>query len=130
MIAERLRALRISHGLTQRDLAGQLNLTRGAVGAYEQGRRTPSLDILLKLAEYYQTSSDYILGLSDEPEPPPALDLRGREILSCYLSHDEQGRALIYNQHLFLEELLRYGEHSTLPGPPAFPAPSPSENRK
>ena len=109
MIAERLTALRIARHLTQQDAARDLNLTRSAVSAYENGRRTPSLDILLLLAKYYRTTTDYILGITDDPEQPPALDDRSREILSCYLANDEKGRSILYSQNLLLRDLLQHG---------------------
>ena len=112
MIPERLTALRTARHLTQREVARDLNLSRAALSAYENGRRTPSYDILMLLAAYYRTTTDYILGVREDPEQPPDLDERSREILSCYLSNDEKGRSIIYNQNLLIRDLLRYStEH-------------------
>ncbi len=70
----RLRALREDHDLTQQTLADYLHIRQNTYSQYENGQRQPPLDILIKLAVYFDTSTDYILGLTDEPHPYP----RGR----------------------------------------------------
>lgn len=49
-------------GLTQFELAELLCISRGAYAKYETGRNTPPTEIVLKLAEFYDCSTDYILG--------------------------------------------------------------------
>lgn len=61
MIGIRLKNLREEINLTQKKLSELLELTPGAVGLYEQGRRTPDCDTLCKLANFYNVSVDYIL---------------------------------------------------------------------
>jgi len=61
MIGLRLRNLREEINLTQKELSQLLKLTPGAVGLYEQGRRTPDCSTLCKLANFYNVSVDYIL---------------------------------------------------------------------
>lgn len=127
---DRLCALRLQRGLTQQHVANELHLSRAAISAYENGRRIPTVDILILLADYYQTSTDYLLGISSERERPPALDQRGREILKNYLLSDEHCRSLLYSQTLLTQELLHYQTEPMPPEPPLSPVPSPSENRK
>lgn len=62
---EKLRELRIEKGLTQQQLADKLGLGNGAVSAYEQGTKYPSLSVLREICRIFQVSSDYLLGLSD-----------------------------------------------------------------
>ena len=46
----------------QKDLAKYLNITTSAYGYYEQGKRNPDIEILRKLADYFDVSTDYLLG--------------------------------------------------------------------
>ena len=63
---KRVRELREDHDLTQRQVAAILGLTQPQYFRYEQGFRDLPTDILIKLADLYQTSTDYILGRSNE----------------------------------------------------------------
>lgn len=61
----RIRTLRESSDLYQRNLADYLGCTQQTYSRYETGELEPSLIILEKLARFYDTSIDYIMGLSD-----------------------------------------------------------------
>lgn len=65
----RVRDLREDHDLTQREIAKILGLAQPQYFRYEQGYRDLPTDILIRLAKLYQTSTDYILGLTDDPRP-------------------------------------------------------------
>lgn len=65
VLGDRLRQLREEKGLLQRELAESLNLSRVAITQYEQGRRVPEVDILVKLADFFMVSVDYLLGRTD-----------------------------------------------------------------
>lgn len=62
---KRIRELREDHDLTQRDIAKKLNMPQPQYWRYEQGYRDIPSDVLIRLAEEYHTTTDYILGLSD-----------------------------------------------------------------
>lgn len=66
---ERIRNLRIDKGLTQQQVASYLNVKQNTYSQYEIGVLHYPLDIVIKLAEYYGTSVDYLVGLTDNPEP-------------------------------------------------------------
>jgi len=58
---EKLRALRQRHGMTMRDLADRLNLgTHGYIGDLESGRRQPSLELALQIAELFGVTVDQL----------------------------------------------------------------------
>lgn len=63
---DKLRALRKERGLTQQQLADKMELVKASISAYEQNTKYPSLDVLIKLCTFFQVSSDYMLGLSDD----------------------------------------------------------------
>ncbi|WP_244832988.1 helix-turn-helix transcriptional regulator [Clostridium sp. BJN0001] len=64
-LKDRLKDLRLEHSLLQKDIAKILNITTSAYGYYEQGKRIPDSETIKILSNYYNVSSDYILGLSD-----------------------------------------------------------------
>ncbi len=66
----RIRELREDHDLTQAELARQLGMKQPQYFRYEQGYRDLPTDILIQLADLYHTSTDYILGRTDNPSPP------------------------------------------------------------
>ena len=68
---ERLRGLREDKDLLQKDVAKMLNVTQVAYSCYEIGRRQIPVEALIKLASFYNTSVDYLLGLTDERKPYP-----------------------------------------------------------
>ncbi len=62
----RLRELRLEKGLRLKDVAEAMGVTLRTISNYEAGIREPSLDMLIKLCKFFEVSSDYLLGLSDE----------------------------------------------------------------
>ncbi|MDO4564225.1 MAG: helix-turn-helix transcriptional regulator [Clostridia bacterium] len=67
----RIRDLREDHDLSQRQIAALLGITQAQYNRYEQGHRDLPTRILIQLAELFNTSIDYLLGLTDEPTPYP-----------------------------------------------------------
>lgn len=65
--SERLVELRKSRGLTQKQLAADLQLSELAIQHYEAQRRKPAFDVLLSVADYFNVSLDYLVGRSDDP---------------------------------------------------------------
>lgn len=66
---QRIEDLRIDHDLTQNDIAKILSCQREVYRRYEKGSRQIPVDYLIKLANYYGCSTDYILGLTDRKTP-------------------------------------------------------------
>lgn len=64
-LGERIRELRTAAGHTQDDLAALLDKHRQVVSYYENGTRTPNLNELITIAKEYNTTTDYLLGLSN-----------------------------------------------------------------
>lgn len=102
----RLKELRENAGWSQSDIATRLGIATSTIGMYEQGRRTPSPKILVKMSKIFNVSVEYILG-----ESPKGVLLSGEKV-SDYesfelpedyvatemykkLSSDEEGRKLL-----------------------------------
>lgn len=64
----RIRDLREDRDLTQKQIAKAFNCSQQAYSNYELGQRDIPTDILIKLALFYNVSTDYILGISDNPK--------------------------------------------------------------
>lgn len=64
----RLRELRLSRGLSQKQLAMEINSAERTIQSYELNARTPSIEICITLANYFDVSLDYLVGLSDNPK--------------------------------------------------------------
>jgi transcriptional regulator with XRE-family HTH domain len=80
-----LSELREDRGLTQRELSKILHTSNSSISAYEIGQRIPSIDILIKLAEFFDVTTDYLLGISPSPLSPSVLSdelIRGTTIAS------------------------------------------------
>ncbi len=63
---ERLRALRLDSNLTQQELAKKLNSTNKSIWNYENGIAIPPSDVLIAYADFFNVSTDYLLGRTDD----------------------------------------------------------------
>ena len=68
--ADRLKKLRKEAGLIQADVSTQLNIRRETYTKYEIGQITPPSDMIIALAKIFDTTSDYLLGITDDPKSP------------------------------------------------------------
>ena len=76
MLGIRIAILRISKGWSQAELARRIGVSTSAVGMYEQGRREPSLGLLVRLAQELGVTTDYLLmGETPASDPPAAPEL-------------------------------------------------------
>ena len=71
MNIERLKEIREDKDLLQKDIAKILDITQVQYSQYETGVRVIPIYHLIKLASFYNTSVDYLLGLTDERKPYP-----------------------------------------------------------
>ncbi len=63
----RIRELREQRGYSQRELAERLEMLQPQYFRYERGQRDIPTEVLIRLADMYQVSVDYLLGLTDNP---------------------------------------------------------------
>lgn len=69
LFGERLRELRTDRNIRQEEIAQHLGITRQAYGKYESDERQPSYNILVKIADYFNVSLDYLLGRTNIKTP-------------------------------------------------------------
>lgn len=103
MNGERLKHMRIAKGLSQKDVAKLLGIDRTTYLKYENGSSNPNLARLMQLANYFNTTPDYLLSeavaASENSEPiitvKPAVRNNGEKLLSLYHSLDYQSKKLL-----------------------------------
>ena len=67
ILGERLKQLRESRGMTQTELAQLLGLQQTSIFRYESGNTNPTAEVLLKIADTFDVSLDYLFGRTDHP---------------------------------------------------------------
>ena len=103
MIAQKIAVLRKQRGLTQADMAKHLKISRQAYSFYEQGKHEMDYKSLCKIADFFQVTTDYLLGrydskpflLDDDEEIDlikkyRTLDERGKRSVGVLLEHERQ----------------------------------------
>ena len=81
----RLKKLREEQGLSQEGLGLRLNVSQSTVSAYEVGERTPDLETLIAIAQFFGVSLDYLVGLSDMKQQLRQSDLTTSELAHLYM---------------------------------------------
>lgn len=79
MRGERLKELRVSRGYSRQRLAELLDISEASIPRYENGTNVPSTDVVLKIATLFNVSTDYLLGLTDDPLGHSSQDLSSIE---------------------------------------------------
>lgn len=67
-LSQRLLELRTEHALSQAQIAGEVGVVVRAYQRYEYGKREPQLAVLIRMADFYGVSLDYLVGRSDVRE--------------------------------------------------------------
>lgn len=64
-LAERIKELRIEKGVTQKQIANEIGIAQSAYYYYESGKQEPTASVIVKLADYFNVCTDYLLGRKD-----------------------------------------------------------------
>ena len=122
MLGNRIISLRKEQNLTQHELAIKLGISRSALSLYEIEKREPDTETIFKIAQFFNVSTDYLLGVTDERHPSAEYEWRYRPIqnrlgtiLSKYreqnnLSNKDFAAKLDISEELELD--IEYGKHS------------------
>ena len=111
MNGERLKRMRIAKGLSQKDVAKLLDIDRTTYLKYENGSSNPNLARLIQLANYFNTTPDYLLSeavtASENAESiitvKPAVKNDCEKLISLYHSLDDQSKKLLMSVAYLLE---------------------------
>ncbi|UYO62829.1 helix-turn-helix domain-containing protein [Acetobacterium wieringae] len=109
MFGKRLKQLRESREITQQELADILNVSVGTIGMYEIDKRLPNNKNREKIAKYFNVSSDYLLGNTDDPLPVRDVDQDLHDEhdynkeLDAFLNDDEMS-SMFYDYKNWTEE--------------------------
>lgn len=103
-----LKALRKARGLSQLELASELGLAQSQVQSYETGAYQPDIQTLVQMADFFETSIDYLVGHTDirrkiEPVEEYALNAGEQELIAAYRALKGRQRELLA---LFLQALI------------------------
>lgn len=94
-----LKLLREKMHITQVRLSVAIEVAQETISAYEAGKALPSAEILIKIAKFLNTSTDYLLGLTDNYLPATSIKSNEYdELLSIYSRLDKEGK----------EDLIKY----------------------
>ena len=72
MFKVRLKKLRKEYGISQYKLAADIHSAQSTIAGWESGAREPDFEMAKKIADYFEVSTDYLLGNTDDPTPPDA----------------------------------------------------------
>ncbi len=92
---ERMKAIQTDSDIKVRALSKILNVQEHNLGSYLNGRRTMPYDVLVSFAQYYHVTTDYILGLTDDPAPPYPVSAGERKMLEVFRTLNREQKELI-----------------------------------
>ncbi len=101
MFDNRLKLLREARGFTQNEIASKVGISQRAYANYERDEREPSAEILLRIAHFFDVSTDYLLGCSVRSDVSAAENV----MVKKYRTLDEHGRKMV--EFTLHEEYLR-----------------------
>lgn len=102
LFQKRLKELRSEMGCTQEDMANKLNISKSAYGYYEQGKTTPDSSSISMLADFFNVSTDYLLGRTNIRNHPETFAAHTDEDMS------DEAKAELENFKEFLK--MKYGK--------------------
>lgn len=74
-LKDRLRAVREDHQILQKDLAEEFHVNQSTISKYELGDREPTVEYVIQFCKYFNVSTDFLLGLSDDYRPPVSISI-------------------------------------------------------
>lgn len=122
IFSERLTELRQQHNETSRDLARALDVSFSAISNYQLGKRTPDIVFLQKVAQHFNVTTDYLLGLSDvkstEQDMKTVCELTGLSEEAIYSLYEmtKSGNRALYSSYIlpFLNYIIEKYDISNL----------------
>lgn len=101
----RLENLIQEKNVSQKQLAIDMHVSKSTINGYITGYREPDFEMLVRLATYLDSSTDYLLGLSDEKRPAPStLNAEEAELIRLYRNLIPKHKNLVKGQVKFFHE--------------------------
>ena len=101
---ERIKEWITDHDLKQKALAKELDITDSVISNYLTGRSQVSIEMLVKMAEHFGVSVDYLAGVTDDPELPVSLSKTERHLVDSFRTLNPQQKELIIQNIRFMRE--------------------------
>ncbi|MCI9310280.1 MAG: helix-turn-helix transcriptional regulator [Lawsonibacter sp.] len=101
---DRLREWISDHDLKQKKLAGELDITESVISNYMTGRSQMPIEMLVKMADHFGVSVDYLAGVSDNPEPPVRLSTTEQQLVQAFRTLTPLQKELILQNVQFMQE--------------------------
>lgn len=92
------------HDIKQKALAKEFHITESMMSHYMTGRNEITVDLLVKFAKKYGLSVDYLVGLSDNPRPSPALSPTEEKLVLDFRTLTRDQKALILGNVAIMRE--------------------------
>ena len=103
-ISERIHNIIDDRDMKQRTLADRLDIPYSTLSGYMTGSNRFPLDIIVKIANELNVTTDYLLGLVEEPERPLKLSLSEQKMVAAYRTLSRDQRELIAQNILFMQK--------------------------
>ena len=107
LIGKRIKDLRKKRKLTQAELSDSINIGQSTLANFENGKRTIPVDIVIQLAQFFNVSADYLLGLSNSPDAEivhgEQLSSEEKEIVDVYRNLNADGKRILLGKALDLK---------------------------
>lgn len=115
--AKTLKRLRERYKETQTTLGEKLKLSKSTISMYENGNRTPDFDTLMRIANYFNVTSDYLIGRepskSERQTISPSLEDSEYRLIDLYRSFNQEGREKLLEYANDLDKTSLYKKHYT-----------------
>ena len=95
MFSQKLKELRIRDNLSQAKFAREIGFSQSAIASWENETREPGINALIKIAQYFNTSVDYLIGFpikTKQTEQPAPLPQDEQDLLDIYRKLDTQNK--------------------------------------
>ena len=108
MIGDKIKELRKKSKITQAELSDSINIGQSTLANFENGKRTIPIDIIIQLAQFFNVSADYLLGLSTSPDACKTiygeqLSAEEKEIVEAYRTINADGKRILLGKALDLK---------------------------
>ena len=90
-----MKAIQTDSDIKIKTLAAQFSISENALGNYLNGRRAVPYDVLVKFADYYQVTTDYLLGRTEDPARPLPLSRAERELILGFRTLERSEQSLL-----------------------------------